>query len=85
MSEQCLHVDFTHILHFILVLLMSNRVFSVKKIQRVVFLIVLLSGIIHWVVRALSADWLTAVYQTVYHLYETTFLVTALITLVTSL
>lgn len=32
MSEPCLHIDFTCILHFILVL-MSNRVFSFKKIQ----------------------------------------------------
>ena len=42
--------------------------------------------IINWVVRALNADWLTAVvYQTVYHGYDKTFIFTALITLVTSL
>jgi hypothetical protein len=40
----------------------------------------------NWMVQALNADWLTAVvYQTVYHGYDKTFLVTALITLVTSL
>ena len=41
--------------------------------------------IINWVVRALNADWLTAVvYQTVYHGYDKTFIFT-LITLATSL
>ena len=35
--------------------------------------------IIKWVVRALNADWLTAmVYQTVYHGYDKTFIFTAL-------
>ena len=42
--------------------------------------------IINWVVRALKADWLTAVvYQTVYHGYDKTVISAALITLVTSL
>ena len=40
----------------------------------------------NWVVRALDADWLTAVvYQTVHHRYDKTFIFSALITLVTSL
>jgi hypothetical protein len=44
------------------------------------------SLIINWVVRALNADWLTAmVYHTVYHGYYKTCTFTALITLVTSL
>ena len=39
---------------------------------------------INWVVRALNADWLTAVvYQTVYHGNVKTYIFTALITLVT--
>lgn len=38
MSEPCLHIDFIRILHFILVLLlMSNRVFSFKAIQSVCY------------------------------------------------
>ena len=42
--------------------------------------------IINWVVRALNANWLTAVvYQTVSHRYDKTFIFTALIMLVTSL
>uniref|UniRef100_A0A8C7EZ69 3-methyl-2-oxobutanoate dehydrogenase (2-methylpropanoyl-transferring) n=1 Tax=Oncorhynchus kisutch TaxID=8019 RepID=A0A8C7EZ69_ONCKI len=43
------------------------------------------SQIINWVVRALNADWLTAVlYQIVYHRYEKTCIFTSLIKLVTS-
>ena len=42
--------------------------------------------IINWVVWALNADWLKAVvYQTVYHGYDKTFILTALIMLLTSL
>jgi hypothetical protein len=42
-------------------------------------------SVINWVVRALIADWLTAVvYQTVYHRYDNVFNFTALITLLTS-
>ena len=42
--------------------------------------------IINWVVRALNADWLTAVvYQTVFHGHDKTFIFTSLIILVTSL
>ena len=49
-------------------------------------IIAILSSIINWVVRALNADWLTAlVYQTIYHGYKKTFIFTAIITLVTSL
>ena len=41
---------------------------------------------INWVVRALNADWLSAVvFLTVYYWYDKTFIFTALITLVTSL
>ena len=44
------------------------------------------TNIINWVVRALNADWLTAVvYQTVNHGYDKQFIFTALIKLVTSL
>jgi hypothetical protein len=42
--------------------------------------------IINWVVQALHADWLKAVISDhIYHKYDKTFILTALITLVTSL
>ena len=45
-----------------------------------------LKYIINGVVQALNANWLTAVvYLTIYHRYDKTFIVTALIALVTSL
>ena len=45
-----------------------------------------ISDIINLLVRALNADWLTAVvYQTVYREYDKTCIYTALIMLVTSL
>jgi Ni2+-binding GTPase involved in maturation of urease and hydrogenase len=44
------------------------------------------TAILNWLVRALNADWLIAVvFQTVYHRYDKTFILTALIMLVTSL